>query len=79
METAFSKKYPNATDVFWVAEFEEYVASFENVEFESIMVTFNEQGDWLQTDISLSVEALPMPAQDISILYPGRDFSWPRL
>ena len=63
VETAFLKKYPSATDVFWAIDFEEYIASFENAEFELITVTFSEQGDWLLTDTSLSVDALPMLAQ----------------
>ena len=63
VKTAFLEKYPKATDVFWVAEYDEYIASFENTNFELVMVTFNKQGDWSQTDTSIAVDALPILAQ----------------
>ena len=63
IKTALLKKYPNASDVYWEMEYEEYIASFENADFDLIIVTFNDQGNWLQTDISLSLEKLPIPAQ----------------
>lgn len=63
VQTTFDKLFPNATEVDWEQDGEEYLAGFENADFSFVEVTIFEDGTWQQTVTSLSAEELPTAAQ----------------
>lgn len=63
VQATFNKLFPNATDVNWDHDGEEYLAGFENADFSFVEVTIYENGVWQQTVTSIGAEDLPTAAQ----------------
>jgi len=60
---AFKAKYPDTKNVEWKDKLTGFQASYEmkGVQYQS---KFSNKGEWLQTEKSISEEALPAPVKD---------------
>ena len=64
VKAAFKKKFPKAQNVEWDTDEEgEYEAEFDLLD-KFISATFSEDGEWLKTETSMEVEALPQVIKD---------------
>ena len=71
VKTAFSTKFPAATDVEWEEDEDEYEAEFE-FEGKSMSANFSNKGAWVETEYEVELDELPSDVStSVSGLYPG--------
>ena len=64
VQATFENKYPNAIDVNWDQDGEEFLAGFEEGDY-YLEVTISEDGTWVQTFAGIFLEDLPTAAQQL--------------
>lgn len=71
MQSTFSAKYPNATNVEWENKYGYYVADFYDGHEASAW--FTQEGKWVLTSWEVHFNTLPDPVKNtIHATYPGR-------
>src|SRR5689334_1087169 len=61
--TAFSEKFPNATNVEWRDKLSGFTANF-SIDSAKYLASFNNKGTWESTEEFISEDDLPSPVQD---------------